>query len=183
MLTTVPSFDGPFVDLFEEVELPEKVTISDILGAVRQICVTPFIQQIVIRKGNSIQVSWRGRAGDVLDLGAEVESPESIIRQIDMDSCEYKDWAAERSLGAAALLLESKGLQVSHVLVGLPSLLFTWLGYDPPNEPLVSPSRILGGRIVEVPELDDDVLVMIGSPDSDSSLQNAVAGVKVSMFL
>ena len=172
--------DAPLVEHRDEVDLPARPHVEDVIFALRKILAKPLIQEVRIGKKKPIEVVWLGLEEDTLDFDLPDPEPSEAVRELDLEEL-TGDGTAEHLLGRAVLHLEKKGLAVSHAVVGTETLLWDWLKLDLRRMDVERPKRLMGGLLVATPKYRDHLLILVGSPSSVSPLADAVAAVKIVM--
>jgi hypothetical protein len=177
---------GPAVRHVDVVDLPKPMTLERFMLVIRRIFYSNRdIRELSIKKGEPLQVTWVGPEHDSLGIKDAGYDIEEVLSQIDLEEIGTPKWSPARVLGMAALRIESKGMQVSHMLVGKRSYLWHWvgkhLGIDLNSTDVKFPDRVMGGLLMPDDVIPQDVLILVGSPSSIGHLANARVGVKITM--
>lgn len=169
---------GNLIESVDVVDLPAKPTVEDVMHSLRCILSKPGVLQVVI-KGDKVHVHWRHIEGDTLDFDLPEPEPQHIIREMELETLvPGGDMSSYAQLTKAVLMIEQKGLTVSHVIIGSESIMPEWVGLGEGKH-----RKLMGGTIVQEPAYPSDVLFVIGATSSVASLQNALFGVKLEMDL
>ncbi len=167
---------GTMIETIDRVPLPNKPTVEDVIYCLRRIMSKPLVKQIHIT-GTEVRVMWEHVEGDTLDFDLPAVEPQHIIRELELETLPVEgDMSALAQLAKAVLMIEKKGLTVSHIVVGRDSAVLDWLGLEKGAY-----RKIMGGDIVQEPSYPSDILFVLGAASSVSSIQNAQFGVKLEM--
>lgn len=177
---------GPAIRHVDEVELPSPMTLERFMLVIRRIFYSNRdIREVSIKKGEALRVTWVGPEHDSLGIKDAGYDIEEVLSQINLEEIGTPKWSPARVLGMAALRIESKGMQVSHMLVGKRSFLWHWvgkhLGIDLTSTNVRFPDRVMGGLLVPDDVIPPDVLILVGSTSSVGHLAHAEVGVKITM--
>lgn len=148
-----------------------------IVSVFRRVLFKPsaWIQSITVSH-SGMSVEWKGLEND--DLAPELlpENAAELLPSLPME--EVDGTTPALAIGSAALLLESRGLVVTHAIVGAKSRVWRWLGLD---DVVDRPEYIGGGQIMAVKGISVEELYLVGGPSRTSELTDAKASVRIFM--
>ena len=164
----------------EDVPMPQ--TRAGVLEALKRILAKPFVQEITLKVDAPIQVSWHKAAGDTLleaDVYVSLETTLLSVEMVDLP----RGGAPKELLLDAMLFVSQRGLFPTHVAVSSARRLCDLFGLpwsvELRREELTEHEIFGGLRVIGAEQfLDDDQVIVIGTPLRDSHVSDAKLAVR-----
>ena len=163
-------------------ELPLPSSAQGILEVLRKVLSKPFIQSIVLRTGQPIEVSWYKDMSDSLTLGEPDESPDSVLARVSLEEV-YSTKPPREAYIDGLLKMTMKNSNPTHVFVGSLDFFKEWAGVpEVVSLPVFEGTdfyNFAGLRLLEVESLEEDVVVLLGGPTKDNELKELSLSYKL----
>ena len=164
----------------EKLALPQ--TVEGAITLLRRVLSKPYVESVILRSGSPVEVTWYRDVSDSLSVGEPEEDPESVLSRIPIEEFSSSKLSIEY-LFEAIMNIEQEGLNASHLFVGSLSYLKEWLGLPSmvriPKEEGTEYYRLVGLLVLEVPSLNNDVVVLCGSSIKESTRTELSVGLKL----
>ena len=169
----------------EPVQIPLPRSTQGILEVLRKVLAQPYVVSISLRAGRPIEVEWERTITEQLDLDSAVEeSADQVLARVELEEFDSAV-DARHVLLDAVLAANQVGLHASHLFVGSVSGIKDWLGIPRvlrlPKFEGTEYLNLFGLRLLEVPSLPEDVLVLLASEVVDPSRSELVRGYRITM--
>ena len=164
----------------ERLENPD--TTQGLLLLLTRILSRPYVRSIEIEVGVPIQVTWFKKLSDTL-LMSEVDlHPDAVLKNVDMEEFEG-DGSPKETLVDALMLIASEGLSPSFIFTGNLTEFKNWLSIPRvvalPKVEGTEYLSFMGIRLLEVPSLPEDCVVLLGSEIAGGKRTEACRALKL----
>jgi hypothetical protein len=166
----------------EEVPLPS--TVEGTLTVLRRVLAKPYVQSILLRTGYPIEVTWFRDVSDSLAVGEPEEDVDSVLARIPLEELQSgSELAVMLSEGMRSI--EVDGMYPTHLFVGSIALFRNYLNLPKtpvfPREESTEYYRVMGLKMLEVTSLNEDVVVVCGSPVRLATRTEIGLGIKIGL--
>jgi hypothetical protein len=169
----------------EPVQIPLPRSTQGILDVIRKVLAQPHVVSISLRAGKPIEVEWERTINEHLTLESSVEeSADQVLMRVELEEFD-SSVDAHRTLLEAVLVANQGGLHASHLFAGSITTVRDWLGIPRvlrlPKFEGTEYLNLFGFKLLEVPSLPDDVLVLLTAEVLDPSRTELLKGYRITM--
>jgi hypothetical protein len=162
--------------------MPNPDTTQGLLLLLTRILSRPYVKSVEIEVGVPLRVTWFKRMSDTLLLAQEDEHPDVVLKNVDMEEYEG-DGSPKETLVDALMLIASEGLAPSFIFTGDIPEFKNWLSIPRvvalPKVEGTEYLSFMGIRLLEVPSLPGDCVVLLGSEIAGGKRTDACRALKL----
>jgi len=168
--------------VMSEEQIPLPATVDGVLEVLKQVLSKPFVQSVSLNSGEPIRVVWYKAISDSLNIGEPEDAPEDVLAQVDLEEFTSSRGAAA-SLVEAVFYLNQRNLHATHLFVGSLEFFKDWQGIPSVvNLPEMSGTKYLNYlsiNLLEVPFLEEEVVVLLASGARNASTTETTKALKI----
>lgn len=171
--------------MVEPVSIPLPRSTQGILDVLRSVLAKPTVLSISIRAGQPIQVEWARTIGEHFVLDIPVDEPvETVLARVELEEFD-SSLPARSALLDATLAANLQGLHATHIFVGSLSATKDWLGVPRvvqlPKFEGTDYLNLFGLRLMEVPSIPEDTVVLMASEVLGARRAELVKGYRITL--
>jgi len=169
-----------FMLTVEQVELPSSTV--GLVSLLKRILSKRHVQNVEVNVGAPIRVTWFKRISDLLLDDVANTDPDDVLRNVTMTEFEG-DGSPREALIDALIVLSGEGFFPTYIYAGDLAEFKNWLSIPrvvrlPPIEG-TEYLNFMGMRLLEVPSLPKDCVVLLGAELPDSGAADARRALKI----